>query len=259
MTIGVVDSRYGKIIVPSTDQFIGRGFYEYGEFSQGEVEVFEQIIKPGMVVADIGANFGAHTIVFAKLAEKVYAYEPQRMVYNALCGTIALNLLYNVTAINAAIGDIEGFVDEVDLDFSRPNNVGAVSLSSVTPEMASYKVPLLTFNTPCNFMKIDVEGMEEQVIRGSVHMIKQNHPILYVENDQKDKSESLIRYVQGLGYTCYWHHIPLFNPDNFFKNPVNVWDQEYTSLNMICVPWKTPVKGLEPVTSFLHPIFQYAR
>jgi FkbM family methyltransferase len=259
MTMRVIEGRHGRIIVPENDVFVGRGFCEYGEFSEGEVEVFEQIIKPGMVVADIGANFGAHTLVFAKLAEKVYAYEPQRMVYNALCGTVALNLLYNVVVVNAAIGEENGFVDEVDLDLSRINNVGAVALESITPEMASYKVPILKFSTPCNFMKIDVEGMEELVLRGSSEMIRKHRPILYVENDRRDKSESLITYIRSLGYTCYWHHTALFNPNNFFKNAVNVWNDGYTSINMICVPWSDPVSGLEPVTSFIHPVFQYAR
>jgi FkbM family methyltransferase len=123
-----------------------------------------------MVVADLGANFGAHTLVFSKLVGelgKVYAFEPQRMVYNSLCGTVALNLLYNVVVVNAAVGEENGYVDEVDLDLSRVNNVGAVSLESVTPEMASYKVPIMKFLTPCNFIKLDVEGMEELALRGA--------------------------------------------------------------------------------------------
>lgn len=52
----------------------------------------------------------------------------------------------------------------------------------------------------CDFLKIDVEGMEEDVLKGAVGLLATLSPVLYVENDRKEKSESLIRCIDGLGY-----------------------------------------------------------
>ena len=61
------DFRYGKIMYNQLDQFIGRSLRLYGEFSQGEADIFEQIVKPGYIVVEAGANIGAHTIHLAQL------------------------------------------------------------------------------------------------------------------------------------------------------------------------------------------------
>jgi FkbM family methyltransferase len=252
----VVDSKHGRIIVPSEDAYVGRSLVKYGEFSRGEAELFEQLIKPGMVVADIGANFGAHTLVFAKRASKVYAVEPQRMVYYALCGTLALNLAFNVTPVNAAIGAIEGFVGEIDLDFDHYNNSGGIAIEKIDPKMVTYEVPLVRFTTPCHFMKIDVEGMEEQVLRGSEEMIRQCMPFLYVENDRKDKADSLIDYILHLGYDAYWHYTDLFSKNNYFNDQEDIFPG-LGSLNVLCVPKGAKINGLEPVTTGIHPGYTY--
>ena len=76
------DFRYGKIMYNQLDQFIGRSLRLYGEYSQGEADIFEQIVKPGHIVVEAGANIGSHTIHLAQLAGdqgQVWAFEPQRL------------------------------------------------------------------------------------------------------------------------------------------------------------------------------------
>ena len=50
----------------TTDQYVGRSLDLYGEYSEGEVEFFDQMLKPGHIVLEAGANIGAHTVYFAK-------------------------------------------------------------------------------------------------------------------------------------------------------------------------------------------------
>ena len=74
------DFRYGKIMYNQLDQFIGKSLRLYGEYSQGEADIFEQIVKPGHIVVEAGANIGSHTIHLAQLAGdqgQVWAFEPQ--------------------------------------------------------------------------------------------------------------------------------------------------------------------------------------
>lgn len=256
--IRLVDSKVGRILVNDKDQYLSRSFIEYGEFSQGEVDLFEFAIQPEAVVADIGANFGAHTLVFAKRARHVYAFEPQRMVFNALCGTLALNNLTNVTAVNAAVGAEQGSLGCLDLDPEIDNNFGGLSFSEISPELATYEVPVIPFLDPVNFMKIDVEGMEKEVLKGSAPMIQMCKPVIYVENDRKAKSEELIETLRALGYSCYWHITTLYNPDNYFKNSVDVFPG-LSSINMLCLPESVEIQGLERVTTPFHPFYTYAQ
>jgi hypothetical protein len=55
-----------------------------------------------------------------------------------------------------------------------------------------------------------------------------------VENDRPDRSEALVRWIDGLGYRLYWHRPPLYNPDNFLNNRHNEYPG-IVSQNMLCV------------------------
>jgi hypothetical protein len=73
-------------------------------------------------------------------------------------------------------------------------------------------------------------------------------PILYVENDRREKAAELVRFIDGLEYAMYWHLPPLFNPDNFFHNPTNVFGNT-VSINMVCIHKSIPhhLDGFRPV------------
>jgi len=97
------------------------------------------------------------------------------------------------------------------------------------------------------FLKIDVEGMEEEVLRGASDTIRRLQPLLYVENDRFDRSLSLMTCLEQLGYLMYWHTPPLFNPDNFRRNPVNEFPG-VVSVNLFCVHRDSgsAINGLPP-------------
>ena len=83
-------------------------------------------------------------------------------------------------------------------------------------------------------IKVDVEGMEEAALRGAASTIGRFRPLLYVENDRPEKSDSLVRHIDSLGYRMYWHRPALFNGGNFAENPDNVFEG-VASHNMLCV------------------------
>jgi hypothetical protein len=87
-------------------------------------------------------------------------------------------------------------------------------------------------------MKVDVEGWEEEVLRGAVSTILKDKPILYLEADREDKIPSLYRFVtEVLEYTWEHHNPRLFREENFFNNPSNVWaPMNYASYNVVCRP-----------------------
>lgn len=230
--------RYGRILFNKHDMYIGRSLDLYGEFSEGECDVFRQLIRPGSTVLELGANIGSHTVMLAKATTstgRVIAFEPQRIVFQTLCANIALNDLLNVECHQLAVGEKPATVFVPHLDYTKENNFGGLGLGTYThgEAVAVVKVDDLNLNA-CHFIKIDIEGMEREAILGAQQTITKYKPVLYMENDREDRSPALIRLVDQLGYSMYWHTPTLFNPQNFFNNPQNVFGN-VVSKNMICI------------------------
>jgi dTDP-4-amino-4,6-dideoxygalactose transaminase len=97
-------------------------------------------------------------------------------------------------------------------------------------------------------MKIDVEGMELEVLKGADATIRQHMPVVFVENDRKEKSADLIQHIHKLGYQLYWFTPPLYNPDNFYHNEENIYGNTITR-NMLCLPpgYDFDMQDFEPV------------
>ena len=87
----------------------------------------------------------------------------------------------------------------------------------------------------CDLLKIDVEGMEGEVLAGATTTITRFRPVLYVENDREEKSAPLIERLLSLDYELFWHLPFLFNPENFFGQTANVF-KGIVSINILGVP-----------------------
>jgi len=225
------------------DQYVGKALDLYGEYSEGEVAIFREIVRPGDVVLDIGANLGAHTLFFSKAVGShgaVLAFEPQRLIFLTLCANIALNNITNTVCYWNALSDKPGVVTVPVLDPRRAYNFGGVGMDGHQRGDQIRVMCVDDFNLPrCRLMKIDVEGMEQRVLQGAVKTIQQHHPILYVENDRAERSEALIEFIRSWGYHLYWHRPLLFNRDNFLGNSENVYPN-VISQNMLCVHQDQP-------------------
>ena len=67
----------------------------------------------------------------------------------------------------------------------------------------------------CDFIKVDVEGMELPVLQGVAENLRKYRPILYVENDRAEKSQELVEWIKQQGYDLYWHKPTMYNPNNY--------------------------------------------
>lgn len=235
----LADCRHGRMVFNRHDRYLGRSLLTYGEFSQGEGEFFEGILRPGDVVLEAGANIGAHTVHLSALVGPtgaVLAFEPQRLAFQCLCANTALNSLDNVWAQQAALGETPGTLLVPVLDPRQENNVGGLEISGHTK---GEPVPVETIDrlalTRLNLLKADVEGMEVPVLRGAENTISRLRPILYVENDRREKSSELIRLIREFGYRLWWHLPPLFNQHNWRNVTENLFPN-LVSINMFCVP-----------------------
>ncbi len=246
--------RHGAMLYLVTDQYIGQSLDRYGEYSEGEIDLFRQLVRPGATILEIGANLGTHTVFLAKAAGPggtLHAFEPQRVIFQILCANVALNALTNVYAHHAAVGRESGMITVPRVDYTATGNFGGISMKN-WPE--GERVPLMSVDSlalaRCDLMKIDVEGMEGEVIAGAVRTIRQFRPLLYVENDRQEKSAALIRQLLDLDYRLYWHLPPLFNSQNYFGVAENVFGPIISS-NMLGIHALIPqnLTGFRQITS----------
>lgn len=123
------------------------------------------------------------------------------------------------------------------VNYAEYGNFGSVALLS-DPTGASEPVDVVRLDDrigdcPCALLKIDVQGMEEDVIRGAINLVRKHGPLLYVENDHVDRSKSLVALLLALGYRLWWHIPPLYNPNNYFNVQANI-HENVGSFNMFC-------------------------
>jgi FkbM family methyltransferase len=246
--VEIVQARYGRFMILSTDGYVSRSLKTYGEFSEAEIALWRLYVKPGDLVIDAGANIGAHTVALARLVGEtgaVIAFEPIRFLAQLCAGNVALNGLTNVFVYQMAVGAQGDLLRVPVLDYTAADNFGGVPLGQWTQGERVTVTPLDDVDVPrCAFLKIDVEGMEEQVIRGAAKLIAKHRPVLYIELSERN-APSLLRTLQALGYRAYLHEPPLFNPENYHACTDDIYAGMFEGQihNVLCVPRSAAAPG----------------
>ena len=174
-----------------------------------------KIIKPGDICWDVGANIGFYTCLLASLVEDsgaVVAFEPAARTCGYLKENVSLNQFTNVTVVNKGLGDKQ---EQRLLHYSEAGLAeGTASLKYADGRAASERVILDTIDnlipelpTP-DFIKIDVEGYQFEVLRGAEHCLKTHAPLLMAElrdvgETNRAKFGEIEDYVADLGYQLY--------------------------------------------------------
>jgi FkbM family methyltransferase len=251
--MAVKQCRHGTMMYNVNDAFIGRALDLYGEWCGDEAFVLGQVLRPGDVVLDVGANIGTHTVFFAKtVGDKglVLAFEPQRLAFQTLCGNVAINGLKNVFCEQAAVGAARGRLDFPVVDPRTAFNFGAVRAGAAGCGESVDLVPIDELRLRrCSLIKVDVEGMEASVLAGAKETIARCRPVLFLENDTVERSREVLEAVESVGYKAYWHIANYYSPRNFFGNAQNVFARYQPEANVLCVPKECSFTGLARVES----------
>ncbi len=168
---------FGYNIELDLSDYIQRSMY-LSTFEPDESSWIKSYLKPGMTFVDVGANVGYYSLMAASIVStsgNVLAFEPSPYAYGKLQTTISKNQIENIQAIQSGLSDASG-----SLQLFIPRKVGNHSPSMVDNEEGDpIDVPVyrldeyLTMNQiDCvDLIKIDVEGFEPNVIRGTQNYI----------------------------------------------------------------------------------------
>src|SRR5271157_675782 len=128
MAISVLDTAYGRMLLPDTDDSQFTWLQMTGAaFEDADIRLVRDIIdeRPRGTIIDAGASFGTWSLALASHAERVLAFEPQLEIFGLLQGTLALNRLSRkAAAYNCALWSKCWGFDIESLDLDQPNNFG---------------------------------------------------------------------------------------------------------------------------------------
>ena len=134
-------------------------------------------------VLDIGANIGLSTIILGRLAKKVIAFEPSPPNTMFLRRNLDLNGISNAEVVDAAASNQDGMLQFHVAQFGAGSHV--VSVGDLSRGAPTIDVPALCLDNielpPINFIKIDVEGHEPEVLAGARRLLARDRPLIFME------------------------------------------------------------------------------
>jgi FkbM family methyltransferase len=212
----------GKLSV-SLDDYVGRAAFFVGDLDRKVSAIIDRFVNPGDTVLDIGANIGLVSLRLSKRVGStgsVHAFEPNPSIADRLRASLDQNGITNVHVHQVALGP----ADDV-MRLSVPEgNAGAASLVHTRGTGIDVPVKRLDdFSLSPAFVKMDVEGFEDQVLKGFLKTLRNHHPraILFEQNDDRGQSIPLLRDV---GYRIFGVAKTLMK---LKLDPVSSWRPDY--------------------------------
>ena len=234
--------RYGKIL-SFPDDLIGQSIEFYGEWAQKEIDFLSYFISHGQCVVDIGSFIGTHTLAFSNMVGdkgKVISYEANPACYNLLDKNINLNECKNVQSFNVGLSDTKKMI-RINIPKKIKGNFGSLSLKNREAKKNGTQIALNTLDSfnlkDCRLLKIDVEGMEWNVLKGASRTINKTKPYIYFECNNATDAWPAIEYLKNINYKTYAYSFTAFNKDNYRKKEINNFLQN-SEIGILGVPAK---------------------
>lgn len=252
--IAQTQSKHGTFIHFRNDDPIGACLHYYGEWAQQEFDLFENLLTAESNVLDVGANIGTHAVYFSKKCNKgnVVAIEPQIYIFEMLAANILLNGCYNAVPIHAGASSKPGVAKMVNFNpfVEHKVNYGEFKINYNTDKGIDTDIIILDKYASLNrfnLIKLDVEGLEVDVLEGARKILKEHKPFLYIEFNNKQGNDQLLNKIYELDYVPYWHIYTKHNPNNHNKQQTNIWEPDHYIIdkdnldlryegNAFCVP-----------------------
>jgi FkbM family methyltransferase len=175
-----------KVRASSLDRLLCLWLHRAGLMGREERRFLQEAVAPGMRVVDVGANVGLYTLLLAHLAGPgghVYAVEPEPVLFRTLCSNCRRNGAANVTTLNCALGAAAGRTVFYRSAFNcGDNRLGGLGWKGQGVEVNLARLDDLLPAPRVDFIKMDVQGYELQVLRGMDRVFAESPGLrLYLE------------------------------------------------------------------------------
>lgn len=202
----------GQRMAVFANDYVGNMINVQGFYEIDELDILRQYLLPiaaelkSGVALDVGANIGNHTVYFADMFSEIHAFEPNPLTYKLL--DFNLSFQQNAYPHSYGLGDKAGSFEL----FECPTNLGKSSIKyRADGEIFRVDVKAIDGTDFADknivFIKIDVEGLEENVLIGARETISRACPLIVFEqhvDDFKDGTSPSIRFLTALGYRFCW-------------------------------------------------------
>ena len=210
----------GVRIALYSDCILSRAIY-MDRFEWQELKFMSEFLSPGDTFLDIGSNFGLYSLVAAKIVGsggQVIAFEPVDKTFARLKRNIALNNFRNIEPVKLAISSADGWC-QMNVSHDGHDAWNSLTLPARGESFTQEEVQTVTldhyllqhpFHLPIKMIKIDVEGWENEIMKGAVATLSANDaPLLQVEFSEPalqaagSSSEKLIAQLHEFGYQLF--------------------------------------------------------
>jgi FkbM family methyltransferase len=220
----IVSTIYGDMIIHRNDTHQTVPLLKLGRaIIHNEIRLLGRVLsycEEDRHVVDIGASFGSFALALSKLVGErgnVHAFEPQRIIFNMLAGSVALNSLMNVHCYNMAVGNREDRIEIPQFDYRGPQmSYGSIEFGPDQRQPLDQTrkhdpgkqefVPLTTLDRfefeRLDMLKVDAEGMEMEILEGADRTMRRCRPIVFIEFIKVDR-EALRQRLMGYGYEVW--------------------------------------------------------
>jgi FkbM family methyltransferase len=208
--IDIVVNQPGYKLLVNTKDLIGWNVFFFSGYEQNTNNILQQYIRPGDTVVEAGANIGTETILLANLVGdtgKVYAFEPNRNVFNRLSyNANILNQKTNVVCFDQALGEKNDIIRFHIYPESFPNS-GMSSKYHPSPDVVDVRQVTLdsllkdSTLTRVDFIKMDVQGAELDVLLGATETLSRFKPYVFLE--AHEHQNELFKTLVTAGYRVH--------------------------------------------------------
>ncbi len=234
----IVSTAYGCLKMPSwDDDLIVRSLELYGEWSYVEQQLISSMIRPTDTIWDIGAFLGTFGLGVSQLSRqspaKIIAFEPNPALFDCLQANLHENapcpfevVPFAVAQSSRLLRPCKDFTDSnagaiayEDAESADNNVLVAKSLYDLRQDFGNYSV-----------LKLDVEGMEAEAIRGDYDFIMSSRPVVWAECNESLNSIQLLEALVSLKYEPLYVAFPAFRRNNFSGSNVKMFPMAYEAV-----------------------------
>lgn len=174
-----------------------------GTYDRAQTELFARVLRPGMVVFDVGAHAGYFTLLATRLTSpggRVVAFEPDPRNLASLGANVRLNSLADVVVVGKAVADAVG-----RRGFRSGTGSGTGRLSDSDHESTVETTTLDAYGLDSGLapaaIKIDVEGAELEVLAGAERTLTSHHPLIFLSTHGAELHRRCCEWLTARDYT----------------------------------------------------------